>query len=596
MPRERKYIAIDLKSFYASVECVERKLNPLTVNLVVADISRTEKTICLAVTPSLKSYGVSGRARLFEVVQKVAEVNYHRLNAAPGRRFSRKSVHSEELERDASLELDYIVAPPRMALYLDYSSRIYQIYLKYIAPEDIHVYSVDEVFIDATAYLDSYRQTAHELAMTIIRDVLRTTGITATAGIGTNLYLSKVAMDIEAKHMPADKDGVRIAELDEMSYRRKLWDHRPLKDFWRIGRGTASKLAQHSVFTMGQLARMSLTHEDLLFRLFGVGAELLIDHAWGWEPCTMEAIKAYRPKSNSFSNGQVLSEPYTFEKARVVMREMADAMALRLVSHGLVTRQVVIYIGYDVSNLRAKGAGGAGLTNGVGGAGLTKGAGGVARGKDMEVALDWYGRKVPKKAHATVNLDSWTSSSLVISKAVTEAFDKVVAPSLMIRRLTIVTNNVIREEAIPVDLPGEVQLDLFAQVDERVDERDNKRGNVHDGVFDVVHDGVHGDVSANDALSADDDSYGSSADIGSSGPSAGIGSSGPSAGREDSSSSLSRDGSDLNDSQIAREHRVQKTILDIKRRYGKNAILKGTNFEEGATAIERNQQLGGHKA
>ena len=341
--QQRTYIAIDLKSFYASVECVDRGLDPLTTNLVVADVSRTEKTICLAVSPSLKAYGIGGRARLFEVVQRVREVNYERKKAA-GWKMAGKSYNDPELKANPSLELDYIAAPPRMAHYIEVSTKVYQIYLKYIAPEDIHVYSIDEVFMDVTAYLGTYKMTAHELAIKMIRDVLATTGITATAGIGTNMYLAKVAMDIVAKKAPADKDGVRIAELDEMSYRRELWDYQPLTKFWRVGRGIAEKLAVYGIDTMGKLARMSIQNEGMLYRLFGVNAELLIDHAWGWEPCTMEAVKAYRPETNSFSSGQVLQEPYTFKKARVVIQEMAEGMALDLVSKRLVTDQLVLTV------------------------------------------------------------------------------------------------------------------------------------------------------------------------------------------------------------------------------------------------------------
>ncbi len=348
--QQRTYIAIDLKSFYASVECVDRGFDPLTTNLVVADVSRTEKTICLAVSPSLKAYGIGGRARLFEVVQRVREVNNERKRTA-GWRMTGKSYNDPELKANPSLELDYIAAPPRMAHYMEVSTKVYETYLKYIAPEDIHVYSIDEVFMDVTAYLRTYKLSAHELAMKMIRDVLATTGITATAGIGTNMYLAKIAMDIVAKKMPADKDGVRIAELDEMSYRRELWDYQPITKFWRVGRGIAEKLAVYGIDTMGKLARMSVQNEGLLYRLFGVNAELLIDHAWGWEPCTMESVKAYRPETNSFSSGQVLQEPYTFKKARVVIQEMAEGMALDLVSKRLVTDQLVLTVGYDAENL-----------------------------------------------------------------------------------------------------------------------------------------------------------------------------------------------------------------------------------------------------
>ena len=346
----RTYVAIDLKSFYASVECVDRGLDPLTTNLVVADVSRTEKTICLAVSPSLKAYGIGGRARLFEVVQRMREVNFDRQSKVPGHRLTGKSSSDIELKQHPDWAVDYIAVPPQMAHYIEVSSKIYKIYLKYISPEDIHVYSIDEVIMDVTAYLGSYKLSAHDLTMKMIRDVLSQTGITATVGIGTNMYLCKVAMDIVAKKMPADKDGVRIAELDEMSYRRELWDYRPITKFWRVGRGIAEKLALYGVDTMGKLARMSVQNEETLYKLFGVNAELLIDHAWGWEPCTMEAVKAYRPETNSFSSGQVLQEPYDFNKARVVIQEMAEGMALGLVSKRLVADQLVLTVGYDAGN------------------------------------------------------------------------------------------------------------------------------------------------------------------------------------------------------------------------------------------------------
>ncbi|MBR2250399.1 MAG: DNA methylase, partial [Prevotella sp.] len=348
MERERTYIAIDLKSFFASVECVERGLDPLRTNLVVADGSRTEKTICLAVTPSLKAYGIGGRARLFEVVQTVEQVNMERRCFSTDGEFHGRSCNADELEEHPDWELNYITAPPRMQYYIDYSTRIYNIYLRHVAPEDMHVYSIDEVFIDATTYLKSSGLAAHQFAMQIIREVLRETGITATAGIGTNMYLCKVAMDIVAKHIPADADGVRIAELDEMNYRHQLWSHTPLTDFWRVGHGIARKLRANGMNTMGDVARCSVNNEELLYSLFGVMAEPLIDHAWGWEPCTIAAIKSYRPQSNSFSSGQVLQEPYTTAKAKVVIREMADAMALKLVDHRMVAEQLSVAVGYDV--------------------------------------------------------------------------------------------------------------------------------------------------------------------------------------------------------------------------------------------------------
>ena len=498
---ERQYIAIDLKSFYASVECVERGLDPLTTNLVVADKSRTEKTICLAVSPSLKAYGIGGRARLFEVVQRVREVNYERRYKAGGR-FSGKSVNDIELKAHPDWEVDYLIAPPQMAHYMDVSAKVYQTYLKYIAPEDIHVYSIDEVFMDVTDYLKTYKMTAHELAMTMIRDVLRQTGITATAGIGTNMYLCKVAMDIVAKKMPADKDGVRIAELDEMSYRRQLWNHRPLTSFWRVGHGIAEKLAIYGIDTMGKIARMSLKNEELFYRLFGVNAELLIDHAWGWEPCTIAQVKAYKPENNSFSSGQVLQEAYDWKKARVVVKEMADAAALNLVAKRLVTDQIVLTIGYDVES----------LTNPV-----------IRAKYHGPVTTDRYGRQVPKHAHGTANLEKRTSSSAIITNAVMELYNRIVNPDLLVRRINLTTCRVVDESmAKEKDIPQ--QLDLFIDYEELERQRKEEQ----------------------EALD--------------------------------------------------KERRLQEARLAIKHRFGKNAILKGLNFEEGATAKERNEQIGGHKA
>ena len=426
------YIAIDLKSFYASVECVERKLDPLTTNLVVADESRTEKTICLAVSPSLKAYGIPGRARLFEVVQRVKEVNAERLRKAPGHRFRGRSSSAVEL-KDPSLELGFEVAVPRMAKYMERSTEIYSIYLRFAAPEDIHVYSIDEVMIDASAYLDTYGVTARELARRMILSVLRETGITAAAGIGTNLYLAKAAMDIVAKHVEADADGVRIAELDEMSYRRLLWGHRPLTDFWRVGRGYAKKLEEHGMFTMGDVARCSIKNEELLYRLFGINAELLIDHAWGDEPCTMDLIKSYRPDSSSFSSGQVLQCPYDFQKARVVVHEMADAAALNLVAKKMVTDQIVLTVSYDKES---------------------------AAGYKGEITTDYYGRKVPKHAHGTANLPRKTSSARLIDRAVLELYDRIVDPELLVRRIHIGVNHVLPEEEVREE-PSFVQMDLF---------------------------------------------------------------------------------------------------------------------------------------
>ena len=498
---QRTYIAIDLKSFYASVECVERGLDPLTTNLVVADKSRTDKTICLAVSPSLKQYGIGGRARLFEVVRRVRQINAQRRGRARDYRLTGKSFSDLDLRAHPDWEVDYIAAPPRMAHYMAFSAKIYEIYLKYVAPEDIHVYSIDEVFMDVTAYLGTYKMTAHELAMTMIRDVLKQTGITATAGIGTNMYLCKVAMDIMAKKQPADRDGVRIAELDEMTYRRQLWDHKPLTDFWRVGRGIAQRLAQYGIDTMGKIARCSVQNEELLYRLFGVNAELLIDHAWGWEPCTIDLVKAYRPESNSFSNGQVLSTPYPVKKARVVMLEMADAMSLKLVDKRLVTDQIVLNVGYDAEN----------MTNPA-----------IRDKYDGPVAMDHYGRTVPKGAHGSVRFDNPTSSSRQILEHTAQLFDRIINPDLLVRYLNITVNNVVREEF--AEKREETQLDLFT--DYEAAERKKKE----------------------------------------------------------------------KDAALEKERRLQEAQLAIKKRFGRNAILKGLNFEEGATARERNRQIGGHKA
>ena len=505
------YIAIDLKSFYASVECIALGLDPLTTNLVVADPSRTDKTICLAVSPSLTSFGIPGRARLFEVKQRVKEVNKERLYKAPSHRFFGVSVNAPELERDPSLELDFLTATPRMALYMDYSTRIYEIYLRYIAPEDIHIYSVDEVFIDATAYLKSYGMTAHELTRQMIRDILEETGITATAGIGTNLYLCKIAMDIVAKHVGADADGVRIARLDEMKYRQMLWTHRPLTDFWRVGKGYARKLESCGIFTMGDIARCSLQDEDLLYRLFGINAELLIDHAWGWEPCTMQAIKSYRPENNSFSSGQVLMEPYPFDRARVVAWEMAEASALSLLEKGLVTDQVVLTVNYDRESLSRPGIGYKG-----------------------EIIRDYYGREVPKHAHGTENLTQHTSSSSLIIQAVLALFDRLVDPRLLIRRLTISVNHVVTEseaKQLKSDAGEYRQLDLFTdfalQENTREDARENRK---------------------------------------------------------------------TDPARLEKERRANQALLDIRNRYGKNAMIKGISLEDGATGRDRNRQIGGHKA
>ena len=489
---------------YASQECVSRGLDPLTTNLVVADGSRTEKTICLAVSPSLKSYGISGRARLFEVVQKVREINAIRRERAPGKKFTGTSFHDPELKANPSLALDYIVAPPRMSAYMDCSTEVYHVYLKYIAPEDIHVYSIDEVFIDATPYLRTYGMSARELARKMIQDVLETTGITATAGIGTNLYLAKVALDIVAKHVEPDEKGVRIASLDEMSYRRQLWEHKPLTDFWRVGRGYAKKLEQHGLYTMGDVARCSLGgagefhNEALLYKLFGVNAELLIDHAWGWEPCTISDIKAYKPESNSVGSGQVLHCAYTAEKAKLIVREMTDLLVLDLVDKGLVTDQMVLTVGYDIENLTDPKRRSA------------------YRG---EVTTDPYGRKMPKHAHGTANLGRRTSSTRLITDAVMELFDRIVDGNLLVRRINLVANHVLPETAVQQELAFD-QLDLFS------------------------------DLAAKEAEEA----------------------------------------------MLAREKRRQQALLTIRKKYGKNAILKGMNYEEGATTRERNAQIGGHKA
>ena len=508
--QSKTYLAIDLKSFYGSVECVERGLDPLTTNLVVADESRTDKTICLAVTPSLKSYGIPGRERLFNVIAKVKEANCRRQLSAPGRTFSGESYDSKELNVNPTLAISYITAPPRMALYMEYSTRIYDIYLKYVAPEDIHVYSIDEVFIDAMNYLPLYGKTGHEFAMEMIRDVLAQTGITATAGIGTNMYLAKVAMDIVAKKIPADKDGVRIAELDELSYRKKLWTHRPLTDFWRLGRGYARKLEAHGIFTMGDIARCSIGgpgdyyNEDLLYEMFGINAELLIDHSWGWEPCAISDIKSYKPEAKSIGSGQVLQYPYTNQKARVIVREMVELLALDLVDKGLVTNQIVLTIGYDIENLTTPS---------------------IRQTYHGPVTTDAYGRKVPKHAHGTENLPKYTSSTKLLVQAALALYDRITDPNLLVRRVTLSANRVVDEHSDEAKMPeGTGQLSLFS------------------------------DYQAEEKKRAEEDAL------------------------------------------EEREKRMQKAILSIQKKYGKNAILKGPNFEEGATTRERNNQIGGHRA
>ncbi len=497
---EKKYLCIDLKSFYASVECVERGLNPMKTNLVVADSQRTEKTICLAVTPSLKAYGIPGRARLFEVVQRVKEVNSVRRYKAPHKKLTGEAYDADELESNPSLAVSYIVAPPRMAHYMEHSTRIYNIYLKYIAPEDIHVYSIDEVFMDITDYLGCYKCTARELAKKIIKDVLETTGITATAGIGTNMYLAKIAMDIMAKKTEADNDGVKIAELDEMSYRRQLWSHRPLTDFWRVGKGYSKKLEERGLHTMGDIARASLSPygEESLYKLFGVNAELLIDHAWGQEPCTMADIKAYKPENKSLGSGQVLHCPYDFEHSRLVVREMIESLALDLVEKRLVTDQIVLTVGYDIENLTKPD---------------------IESEYKGEVTTDFYGRRVPKHAHGTANLDRYTSSAMLITKAVMDLFDRIVDRRLLVRRINISANHIMAEGSAAAVKRYE-QLDLFTDYDRSEEE----------------------------------------------------------------------------EMAVKKERSIQETMIDIKSRYGKNSVIKGSDLQEGATTIDRNNQIGGHRA
>lgn len=505
--KERTYVCCDLKSFYASVECVERGLDPMTTNLVVADKRRTDKTICLAVSPSLKAYGIPGRARLFEVVQKVAEVNARRKWNAPGHQLTGSSWHDPEVQKNPALALDYIVAPPRMSHYIDWSTKIYSVYLKYIAPEDIYPYSIDEVFMDLTNYLDTYKMTARELTRTIILDILKTTGITAAAGMGTNLYLAKVAMDIVAKHVHPDKDGVRIAKLNEMTYRRLLWSHRPLTDFWRVGKGYATKLEAHGMYTMGDVARCSIGkpgeyhNEELLYKLFGINAEILIDHAWGWEPCTIADAKAYKPENKSIVSGQVLQCPYDFQKARLVVREMADALALDLVDKRLVTNQLVLTVGYDRENLDDPSR---------------------AAQYQGPVTADRYGRKIPKHAVGTENF-SYTSSANDLLRAVTALYDRIIDKNLLIRRLSISANKLLDEASASKEEPAE-QLDLFTNYAAKEQQE-------------------QADKAAH-----------------------------------------------------ARERKLQEAMLGIKKRYGKNAILKGMNLEDGATARERNRTIGGHRA
>ncbi len=495
---DRTYACIDLKSFYASVECKERGLDPITTNLVVADNSRTDKTICLAVSPSLKSYGLSGRSRLYEVVQKVRKVNNDRKRNINNARFKGKSYNDIELKNNKYLELDYIVATPRMALYIKYSTQIYNVYLKYLSPDDIFVYSIDEVFCDLTNYLKLYKMEAKELITKMIQDVYKITGITATSGIGTNMYLAKVAMDIVAKHSKPDECGVRLAELDEMSYRKLLWNHKPITDFWRVGRGYSKKLEKHNIYTMGDIARCSIDNEELLYKLFGINAELLIDHAWGYEPCTMKSIKSYKPTVNCLSSGQVLHSPYNFEKAKIIVREMIDVLSLDLVDKHYVTNILTLTIGYDIENVNKSDYSG-------------------------EIVKDFYGRLIPKPAHGTARLNHKTSSSKILTDAFMKLYSKIVNPELTIRRINISANNLIKEE--------------------------NVKENVIYEQFDIFSDSVQVD-SKNKKEKIDE----------------------------------------------ANEKKIQKAMISIKNKYGKNAIVKAMDLEEGATMIDRNNQIGGHKA
>ena len=488
---KRVYICIDLKSFYASVECVERSLDPLHTNLVVADLSRTEKTICLAISPSLKKYGLSGRARLYEVIEKVKEINKERKKKNHNHKFTSKSYLEEELEKDNQKELDFIIAPPRMRCYMNYSARIFSIYLRYVAPEDIFSYSIDEVFCDITNYLNTYKMTPREMITKMIQDVYEETGITATGGIGTNMYLAKIAMDIVAKHMKPDKFGVRIAGLDEITYRKLLWEHKPITDFWRVGKGIAKTLEKHKMYTMGDIAKMSLEKEELLYKLFGINAELLIDHAWGWEPCTMKDVKYYRPKINSLSTGQVLHKPYDYEHTKLIVKEMTDNLILDLTEKNLVTNQIVLEIGYDIENEKFY---------------------------QGEYTTDYYGRKVPKHAHGTIRLDKKTSSSKRIQQKAQELFERIINQDLLVRRITITAGNVSSKDSNKKEINYE-QMNLFTNIEEE-QEREKEE---------------------------------------------------------------------------EKEEQLQKILISIKNKYGKNSILKGMNLEEGGTAIARNAQVGGHK-
>ena len=498
------YVAIVLKSFYASCECVELGLDPLNTNLVVADQSRTEKTICLAVSPSLKSYGISGRARLFEVVQRVKEVNEERQKKAPRRQLTDKSCIYSELVQNPSLAVDYVVATPQMAHYKKISAQIYGIYLKYVAPEDIHVYSIDEVFIDITGYLKTYNMNAREMAKMIISDVLKTTGVTATAGIGTNLYIAKIAMDVMAKRIPEDKDGVRIAELDEITYRKEMWNHRPLSDFWRIGRGYTKKLEENGLYTMGDIARYSLSSygENKLYKLFGVNAELLIDHAWGWEPCTIRDIKSYKPSDRSICSGQVLHCPYNSDKTKLVVREMIELMSLELIEKRMVTDQIVLTVGYDVENLKNPG---------------------ISKNYKGEITTDNYGRKIPKHAHGTANIGKYTSSAMLMMESAMELFERIINRDLLVRRINISVNHVIYEKDV-VEKHVYEQFDLFTDYEK--EEKEKK----------------------------------------------------------------------LMEQELFKERKIQEATIELRKKYGKNVVLKGCNLKEGATAIERGKQIGGHKA
>lgn len=490
------YVSIDLKSFYASVECQERGLNPITTNLVVADSSRTEKTICLAVSPSLKSYGIPGRARLFEVIQKVKEVNIERKRKAPNQTFTGSSYDNTAILKNPDLELSYIIAPPRMGFYMKYSTNIYNIYLKWFSSDDIYVYSIDEVFIDVTHYLKTYHMTARELVTHVIQDVYKNTGITATSGIGTNLYLCKIAMDIVAKHVEPNKNGVRIAGLDEMTYRKLLWNHRPLTDFWRVGSGYAKKLEAHGIYTMGDVARTSIQNEELLYKLFGINAELLIDHAWGWEPVNIKQIKEYKPENNSISSGQVLHCPYDYEKTKLIIKEMTELLTLDLVKKNLVTNQIVLTVGYDIENLTDPF-----IKN------LYKG----------EITTDRYGRKIPKHAHGTINLDHKTSSTKIIMDAIMKLYERIINKQLLVRRINITVNNVV-DEFTEKNKKTYEQIDLFTDYQQKAEKLQKEK----------------------------------------------------------------------------MEKELQKAMIGIKNKYGKNAVIKGMNLQDGGTTIDRNKQIGGH--